>query len=212
MMGQVPVCSAHQRIIASGKYDGTSLFKLRGYTVKDKSIVKAVKIDTSRLWPPSLSEEVGGGDDHDHDDDDNDDSYDRESKPNRGHLGFRNTARSVIADDDATPSSSAPSSSSPSSPSSSSPKFSGLGRYNDLYTRLPPASEFSCAIPGCPNAASVWRDVSPRKRKRSRNTRGEVVRTARKVGQIPICDVHDGLVSSGKFDGVSLRKLPAYYD
>jgi len=70
------------------------------------------------------------------------------------------------------------------------------------------AGELPCAIPHCPNMANEWHHVTPRKRVKRKNRRA--IEVAYNTRQIPICSVHHKLITYGKYDGPSLRKLPAY--
>ena len=70
------------------------------------------------------------------------------------------------------------------------------------------ASELTCCIPYCPNTASEWHHVTSRKRAKRKNLRA--IEVAYKLRQIPVCSVHHKLITSGKYDGPSLRKLPSY--
>lgn len=70
------------------------------------------------------------------------------------------------------------------------------------------ASELPCAIPHCPNMANEWHHVTPRKRVKRKNRRA--IEVAYNTRQIPICSAHHKLITYGKYDGPSLRKLPAY--
>lgn len=70
------------------------------------------------------------------------------------------------------------------------------------------ASELSCAIPHCPNTANEWHHVTSRKREKRKNKRA--IEIAYRTRQIPVCFAHHKLITHGKYDGPSLRKLPAY--
>jgi retron-type reverse transcriptase len=70
------------------------------------------------------------------------------------------------------------------------------------------ASELPCSIPHCPNMANEWHHVTSRKRAKRKNKRA--IEVAYNVRQIPVCSVHHALITAGKYDGPSLRKLPAY--
>nr|QYB22879.1 hypothetical protein [Nitzschia ovalis] len=70
------------------------------------------------------------------------------------------------------------------------------------------ASELPCAIPHCPNMANEWHHVTPRKRVKRKNRRA--IEVAYNTRQIPVCSAHHKLITYGKYDGPSLRKLPAY--
>jgi len=70
------------------------------------------------------------------------------------------------------------------------------------------ASELSCAIPHCPNTANEWHHVTSRKREKRKNKRA--IEIAYRTRQIPVCFAHHKLITYGKYDGPSLRKLPAY--
>ena len=70
------------------------------------------------------------------------------------------------------------------------------------------ASELSCSIPHCPNQAEKWHHVTPRKRAKRKNR--SAIDIAYKMRQIPVCSIHHTLITSGKYDGPSLRKLPTY--
>ena len=70
------------------------------------------------------------------------------------------------------------------------------------------ASELSCAIPHCPNTANEWHHVTSIKREKRKNKRA--IEIAYRTRQIPVCFAHHKLITYGKYDGPSLRKLPAY--
>jgi group II intron reverse transcriptase/maturase len=70
------------------------------------------------------------------------------------------------------------------------------------------ASELPCSIPCCPNTASEWHHVTSRKRAKRKNL--QAIKVAYKLRQIPVCSAHHKLITSGKYDGPSLRKLPSY--
>lgn len=70
------------------------------------------------------------------------------------------------------------------------------------------ASELPCSIPKCPNMANEWHHVTPRKRVKRKNKRA--IEVAYKTRQIPVCSAHHKLITHGKYDGPSLRKLPSY--
>jgi hypothetical protein len=70
------------------------------------------------------------------------------------------------------------------------------------------ASELPCSIPHCPNQAEEWHHVTPRKRIKRKNR--SAIDIAYKTRQIPVCSIHHKLITSGKYDGPSLRKLPTY--
>jgi hypothetical protein len=70
------------------------------------------------------------------------------------------------------------------------------------------ASELPCSIPHCPNMANEWHHVTSRKRAKRKNKRA--IEVAYNVRQIPVCSAHHALITAGKYDGPSLRKLPAY--
>lgn len=70
------------------------------------------------------------------------------------------------------------------------------------------ASELPCAIPKCPNMANEWHHITSRKRAKRKNKRA--VEIAYHMRQIPVCLPHHRLITTGKYDGPSLRKLPAY--
>lgn len=70
------------------------------------------------------------------------------------------------------------------------------------------ASELPCAIPHCPNMSCDWHHVTSRKRVKRKNRRA--IEIAYNTRQIPVCSAHHTLITYGKYDGPSLRKLPAY--
>ena len=50
---------------------------------------------------------------------------------------------------------------------------------------------------------------TPRKRLK-RNNQKQALNVAYSSRQIPVCSAHHKLITYGKYDGPSLRKLPAY--
>lgn len=70
------------------------------------------------------------------------------------------------------------------------------------------ANELPCSIPHCPNIANDWHHVTSRKRSKRKNQRA--IELAYNTRQIPVCSAHHNLITLGKYDGPSLRKLPAY--
>jgi group II intron reverse transcriptase/maturase len=70
------------------------------------------------------------------------------------------------------------------------------------------ANELPCSIPHCPNFANEWHHVTSRKKAKRKNLRA--IEVAYKLRQIPVCSAHHTLITSGKYDGPSLRKLPSY--
>jgi hypothetical protein len=68
------------------------------------------------------------------------------------------------------------------------------------------ASELDCCIPKCPNKAANWHHVTNRKRGK-RRTSSEAFIAAFRTKQIPVCLAHHTLISNGKYDGPSLRKM-----
>jgi len=70
------------------------------------------------------------------------------------------------------------------------------------------ASELPCAIPHCPNMANEWHHITPRKRAKRKDRRA--IDIAYQTRQLPVCTAHHNLITNGKYDGPSLRKLPAY--
>ena len=70
------------------------------------------------------------------------------------------------------------------------------------------AKELPCAIPHCPNMTSEWYHIISRKRAKRKNKRA--IDIAYKLRQIPVCSAHHKLITHGKYDGLSLRKLTAY--
>lgn len=70
------------------------------------------------------------------------------------------------------------------------------------------ANELKCSIPYCPNMANEWYNVIPRKRVKRKNIR--VIGIVYNTSQIPVCFAHHKLITHGKYDGPSLRKLPVY--
>jgi len=70
------------------------------------------------------------------------------------------------------------------------------------------ANELFCSIPHCPNMAKEWHHITPRKRLKRKNRRA--IEVAYNTRQIPVCLAHHKLITNGKYDGPSLRKLPAY--
>jgi group II intron reverse transcriptase/maturase len=71
------------------------------------------------------------------------------------------------------------------------------------------ATELDCCIPKCCNKAAEWHHVTNRKRAKRRSS-VEAIVAAYKTKQIPICSAHHKLITAGKYDGSSLRKLPGY--
>jgi hypothetical protein len=71
------------------------------------------------------------------------------------------------------------------------------------------ASELPCAIPSCPNMANEWHHIVPRKRLKRKN-KPNALKIAYSARQIPGCSAHHKLITYGKYDGPSLRKLPWY--
>lgn len=71
------------------------------------------------------------------------------------------------------------------------------------------AKELPCSIPHCPNMAEEWHHITPRKRLKRKN-RKQALYVAYGSRQIPVCFAHHKLITNGKYDGPSLRKLPSY--
>ena len=71
------------------------------------------------------------------------------------------------------------------------------------------ATELDCCISKCPNKAAEWHHVTNRKRAKRRSS-VEAIVAAYETKQIPICSAHHKLITAGKYDGPSLRKLPSY--
>jgi hypothetical protein len=71
------------------------------------------------------------------------------------------------------------------------------------------AKELPCSIPHCPNMAEEWHHITPRKRLKRKN-RKQALYVAYGSHQIPVCSAHHKLITNGKYDGPSLRKLPSY--
>jgi group II intron reverse transcriptase/maturase len=71
------------------------------------------------------------------------------------------------------------------------------------------AKELPCAIPHCPNMAEKWHHITPRKRLKRKN-RKQALNVAYSSRQIPVCFAHHKLITYGKYDGPSLRKLTSY--
>ena len=71
------------------------------------------------------------------------------------------------------------------------------------------ANELPCAIPNCPNMAEEWHHITPRKRLKRKN-RKQALNVAYGSRQIPVCSAHHKLITYGKYDGPSLRKLTSY--
>jgi retron-type reverse transcriptase len=72
------------------------------------------------------------------------------------------------------------------------------------------ASDLQCAIPECNNQAKDWHHIRHKRKiggSESDSQRIFVVAFAR---QIPVCKKHHNLIHSGKYDGVSLKKIPGY--
>jgi group II intron reverse transcriptase/maturase len=72
------------------------------------------------------------------------------------------------------------------------------------------ASDLKCAIPECNNQAKDWHHIRHKRKiggSENNSTRIFVVAYAR---QIPVCKSHHVLIHSGKYDGVSLKKIPGY--
>lgn len=70
------------------------------------------------------------------------------------------------------------------------------------------ASDLDCAIPGCPNKAADWHHV--KHKKKIKGTDRQKIISTYSAKQIPICKAHHTLIHSGKYDGVSLRKLKGF--
>ena len=70
------------------------------------------------------------------------------------------------------------------------------------------ASELDCAVPNCTLKASEWHHVKHRKRIKGNQKQRAIYADTPK--QIPLCKNHHNLVHAGKYDGLSLRKLPGY--
>jgi RNA-directed DNA polymerase len=71
------------------------------------------------------------------------------------------------------------------------------------------AKELPCSIPHCPNMAEEWHHITPRKRLKRKN-RKQALFVAYGSRQIPVCSAHHKLITNGKYDGPSLRKLPSF--
>ena len=71
------------------------------------------------------------------------------------------------------------------------------------------ASELPCSIPSCPNMANEWHHIISRKRLKRKN-QANALKIAYNARQIPVCSAHHKLITYGKYDGPSLRKLPWY--
>lgn len=54
-----------------------------------------------------------------------------------------------------------------------------------------------------------WHHTAFRKRLKRKN-QASAFKIAYNVRQIPVCSAHHKLITSGKYDGPSLRKLPSY--
>ena len=67
-------------------------------------------------------------------------------------------------------------------------------------------SELDCCIPKCPNKASQWHHVINRKRNKRRSSSKAFV-AAYGSKQIPVCLAHNVLITNGRYDGPSLRKI-----
>lgn len=71
------------------------------------------------------------------------------------------------------------------------------------------ASELDCCIPKCPNKAAQWHHVSNRKRNKRRSS-SEALVAAYESKQVPVCLAHHILITNGKYDGPSLRKMSGF--
>jgi hypothetical protein len=71
------------------------------------------------------------------------------------------------------------------------------------------ASELDCCVPKCLNKASQWHHVSNRKRNKRRSS-SEALVAAYESKQIPVCLAHHILITNGKYDGPSLRKMLSF--
>lgn len=71
------------------------------------------------------------------------------------------------------------------------------------------AKELPCAIPKCSNMAEEWHHTTPRKRLKRKN-RKQALNVAYSSCQILVCSAHHKLITYGKYDGPSLRKLTSY--
>jgi RNA-directed DNA polymerase len=87
--------------------------------------------------------------------------------------------------------------------SNADPKGSSLPK---TLSGIVSASELDCCIPKCPNKASQWHHVSNRKRNKRRSS-SEALVAAYGSKQIPVCLAHHILITNGKYDGPSLRKM-----
>ena len=57
--------------------------------------------------------------------------------------------------------------------------------------------------------AAEWHHITSRKRQKSQ-TKVQALVVAYKARQLPVCSEHHKLITYGKYDGPSLRKLPSY--
>ena len=65
-----------------------------------------------------------------------------------------------------------------------------------------------CAIPNCPNSAKEWYYIKHRKQVKSKKLlKKSNINIAK---QIPVCEKHYLLITNGKYNGPSLRKLKGY--
>jgi group II intron reverse transcriptase/maturase len=87
--------------------------------------------------------------------------------------------------------------------SNATPKSSPLPK---TLSGIVSASELDCCIPKCPNKASQWHHVSNKKRSKRRSS-SEAFTAAYKTKQVPVCLAHHTLITNGKYDGPSLRKM-----
>lgn len=68
--------------------------------------------------------------------------------------------------------------------------------------------ELECCIPGCDQKAADWHHI-----KHQRKVGGGGIKraiTLQTAKQLPVCKKHHTLIHSGKYNGPSLRKMPAY--
>lgn len=87
--------------------------------------------------------------------------------------------------------------------SNANPKGSPLPK---TLSGIVSASELDSYIPKCPNKAAQWHHVSNRKRNKRRSS-SEAFIAAYRSKQIPVCLAHHILITNGKYDGPSLRKM-----
>jgi group II intron reverse transcriptase/maturase len=70
-------------------------------------------------------------------------------------------------------------------------------------------TELACCIPSCPNMANEWYHVNSQKRSKAKSFKQQYD-VANRSRQIPVCSAHHAQITSGKYDGPSLRKIPGY--